>query len=181
MRKIAKLPRILKINRIDGLIISVVFNNGESRTLDFKQVLRDAGTSKNSNARILLDPDEFKKAQINNHTLSWKNAGDRIVFKGKEKQVPFEIGADVLYKLSKKDEQSSVIAIGHRLREIREKAGMTQQILAERSGTTRTYISRLENDRSGIELSTLQKVVETGLGRQLEVRIKYSKWPKLHK
>jgi len=86
--------------------------------------------------------------------------------------VPFEIGADVLYKLSKKDEQSTVIAIGHRLRQFREKAGMSQKILAERSGTTRNYISRIENDRSGIELSTLQKVVETGLGRQLEVRIR---------
>ena len=52
------------------------------------------------------------------------------------------------------------------------RSGLTQQELAIKSGTTRNYISRIENDRSDIEIATLRKIVETGLGQQLDVRIK---------
>ncbi len=40
MRKTIKMPRILKINRIEDLSISVVFNNGETRIIDFRKVLK---------------------------------------------------------------------------------------------------------------------------------------------
>jgi len=172
VRKTIKIPRILKINRIDGLSISVVFNNGDSRMIDFREVFKDMGLSRRAGIRKLSIPKEFKKVQLNNNTLSWHNAGDSVVFKGKKIRVPFEIGADVLFKYSKKDLLVSTLAIGQRLREIREQSGLTQKVLAQRSGTTPNYISRIENDRSGIELSTLQKIVVTGLGRQLEVKIR---------
>jgi len=48
---------------------------------------------------------------------------------------------------------------------------MSQQELALVSGTSRTYISRIENNRSDIELGTLQKIIETGLGKKLEIKI----------
>jgi DNA-binding XRE family transcriptional regulator len=120
---------------------------------------------------MLSEPKEFRKVKLNNNTLSWIIAGQTITFKGKEKTVPFEIGADMLYKFSKEDSQAFALVLGKRLRELREEEGLTQLMLAERSGTTRNYISRIENDRSGIELSTLQKIVETGLGRRLEISI----------
>jgi transcriptional regulator with XRE-family HTH domain len=41
--------------------------------------------------------------------------------------------------------------------------------LAKASGTTAGYISRIENNRSGIELDTLQKLVEVGLRKKLKV------------
>ncbi len=43
MRRNIKIPRILKINWIKGLTISVVFNNGESRIIDFKKVFKKSG------------------------------------------------------------------------------------------------------------------------------------------
>ena len=119
MRKVAKLPRILKINQIDGLTISVVFNNGESREIDFREVLKSIDLPRDSNARILLDPKEFKKVKLNNNNLSWKKAGQIITFKGKKRSVPFEIGPDVLYQFSKKDKEASVLAIGQLVREMR--------------------------------------------------------------
>lgn len=48
---------------------------------------------------------------------------------------------------------------------------ITQEELAARSGTSKHYISRLENNKSDIELLTLKKIVEAGLGRQLQVQI----------
>jgi transcriptional regulator with XRE-family HTH domain len=49
---------------------------------------------------------------------------------------------------------------------------MSQQDLALISGTSRTYISRIENERSDIELATLRKIIETGLGKRMEIKIK---------
>jgi transcriptional regulator with XRE-family HTH domain len=42
--------------------------------------------------------------------------------------------------------------------------GMTQEELAERVGTTKSYISKIENNIKEVRISTLQKIVETGLG-----------------
>jgi len=173
MRQKIKIPRILKINWINGLAISVVFNNGESRIIDFRKVLKKIGVIKDSPVYILFNPDEFSKVEIQGHTLSWSNVEQYITMRnGKEMQVPFEIGADVLLKYSQPEKSELSIKIGQMIREARLKSGLTQQDLAVKSGTTRTYISRIENDRSDLELGTLRKIIETGLGKRLDILIK---------
>lgn len=173
MRKHIKIPRILKINWIKGLSVSVVYNNGESRIIDFRNVLLKIGVDENSPASILFNEDEFKKAELDNNTLSWNNVEQYITLRNNEKvKVPFEIGADVLLKYSEPEKSDVVLKIGRLIRESRMRSGLSQQELAIKSGTTRNYISRIENDRSDIEIATLRKIVETGLGKQLDVRIK---------
>jgi len=173
MRKHIKIPRILKINWIKGLSISVVYNNGESRIIDFRNVLLKICVDENSPASILFNENEFKKAEIENNTLSWNNVEQYITLRNNEKvKVPFEIGADVLLKYSQPEKSDVVLKIGRLIRESRMRSGLSQQELAIKSGTTRNYISRIENDRSDIEIATLRKIVETGLGKQLDVRIK---------
>lgn len=173
MRKHIKIPRILKINWINGLSISVVYNNGESRIIDFRNVLLKIGVDDNSPASILFNEDEFKKAELENNTLSWNNVEQYITLRNNEKvKVPFEIGADILLKYSQPEKSDVVLKIGRLIRESRMRSGLSQQELAIKSGTTRNYISRIENDRSDIEIATLRKIVETGLGKQLDVRIK---------
>jgi DNA-binding XRE family transcriptional regulator len=173
MRKHIKIPRILKINWIKGLSVSVVYNNGESRIIDFRNVLLKIGVDEHSPASILFNEEEFKKVEIENNTLSWNNVEQYITLRNKEKlKVPFEIGADVLLKYSQPEKSDVVLKIGRLVRESRMRSGLTQQELAIKSGTTRNYISRIENDRSDIEIATLRKIVETGLGKQLDVRIK---------
>jgi DNA-binding XRE family transcriptional regulator len=172
MRKI-KIPRILKINWINGLAISVVFNNGESRLIDFRKVLIDIGTKSDSPANILFDDIEFGKVQLVENTLSWDNVEQYISSRnGQKVRVPFEIGADVLLKYSQPEKSESLIGVGKMVRDSRLKSGMSQQELALISGTSRSYISRIENDRSDIELATLRKIIETGLGKRMEIRIK---------
>ncbi|MDA3904740.1 MAG: helix-turn-helix transcriptional regulator [Bacteroidales bacterium] len=51
------------------------------------------------------------------------------------------------------------------------KSGLTQQELVVMSGTSRNYISRIENDKSDIELATLRKIIETGLSKKLDIRV----------
>lgn len=173
MRKTIKMPRILKINWIKELSISVVFNNGESRIIDFRKVLNSIKLVEGSPARILYLADEFSKVELENNTLSWNNVEMYITKRDKEKmKVPFQIGADLLLKYSKPEKSDLVLKIGRLIKESRMALGLTQEELAMMSGTSRTYISRIENDRSDVELGTLRKIIETGLGKNLEISIK---------
>ncbi len=60
--------------------------------------------------------------------------------------------------------------IGEQLKEERRKAGLTQEELAERIGTKKSFISRVERGHTDIQLSTLVKLFH-GLGRQVRVRV----------
>ncbi|MBK8344640.1 MAG: helix-turn-helix transcriptional regulator [Bacteroidetes bacterium] len=62
--------------------------------------------------------------------------------------------------------------IGFLLLEARLEKGLTQEQLAAKSGTTKSYISKIENNIKEVRISTLQKIVETGLGGHLELSIK---------
>ena len=104
MRKRIQSPRILKINWIDELIVSVVFNNGESRVINFSTVFDQICVNEESPAYILRDPEEFAKMELEGYTLSWENASQIIMgLDGKSRQVPFEIGPDTLYDFSQPD------------------------------------------------------------------------------
>lgn len=61
--------------------------------------------------------------------------------------------------------------LGVLLEETRIKLGMTQEELAEKCGTNKSYISRIENNASDIRLSTLMKIIQTGLGGQLKLSL----------
>lgn len=60
--------------------------------------------------------------------------------------------------------------IGEQLKAERLKAGMTQEQLAAKIGTKKSYISRIENGHADIQLSTLFKIFQ-GLGRKISFTI----------
>ncbi|MCK4920546.1 MAG: helix-turn-helix transcriptional regulator [Bacteroidales bacterium] len=62
--------------------------------------------------------------------------------------------------------------IGALIHEARLEKGLTQEELAEKVGTTKSYISKIENNVKEVRISTLQKIVQLGLGGQLELSIK---------
>lgn len=61
--------------------------------------------------------------------------------------------------------------IGALLSAARKERGMTQEQLAEKVGTTKSYISKIENNVKEARLSTLSKIVEQGLGGTLQLTI----------
>ncbi|WP_324673602.1 helix-turn-helix transcriptional regulator [Hymenobacter sp. GOD-10R] len=63
--------------------------------------------------------------------------------------------------------------LGALLHEARLEKGLTQEELAEKVGTTKSYISKIENDVKEVRLSTLQKIVEVGLGGHISLAIKF--------
>lgn len=62
--------------------------------------------------------------------------------------------------------------IGIMIQEARLEKGMTQEELAEKVGTTKSYISKIENNIKEVRLSTLQRIVEIVLEGRLQLSIR---------
>jgi DNA-binding XRE family transcriptional regulator len=77
---------------------------------------------------------------------------------GTERRAEFEIKA-------------KAFAIGEILRDARKEAQMTQEELAKKTGTRKSFISRIENGHSDIQLSTLYRLVEIGFGKRVNLSI----------
>jgi HTH-type transcriptional regulator / antitoxin HipB len=67
--------------------------------------------------------------------------------------------------------KANYFVISEMLKEARKEAKITQEQLADKIGTKKSYISRLENGKADIQLSTLFKIFETGLGRKIRLTI----------
>ena len=68
------------------------------------------------------------------------------------------------------DRETEAFCLAQTLKEERKRAGLTQEELADKIGTKKTYISRLENGKADIQLSTLFRIFE-GLGKRVSLTI----------
>ena len=95
----------------------------------------------------------------------------------KNKIVRFEDHLDKEYgrrgtpKREKYEQGYEAFKLGVILQELRKEKNMTQEQLAEKCGTTKTYISRIENNASDIRLSTLLRIIREGLGGDINISI----------
>jgi len=69
------------------------------------------------------------------------------------------------------DGDSLAFRLGVMLKEARQEARITQEQLAEKTGTKKSYISRIERGQSDIQISTYYKLIEVGLGKHLNISI----------
>ena len=69
------------------------------------------------------------------------------------------------------EEEFETFRIGALILEARKKQKLTQQQLADKVGTTKNYISRIENNASDIRLSTLMRIIREGLGGSLKLSV----------
>ncbi len=65
------------------------------------------------------------------------------------------------------EERAQMFIVSEMLKEARRDANLTQQELAERAGTKKSYISKIENAKGNIQLSTLIRIFEKGLNRKV--------------
>ena len=69
------------------------------------------------------------------------------------------------------EEGYEAFKLGAMLQEMRKQKNLTQEQLAEKCGTTKTYISRIENNASDIRLSTLMRIIREGFGGHLKLSV----------
>lgn len=62
---------------------------------------------------------------------------------------------------------AQMFIISEMLKEARKEAKLTQEELAKRAGTKKSYISKLENGKGNIQLSTLIRIFEQGLNKRI--------------
>ena len=67
------------------------------------------------------------------------------------------------------EKKAQYFVISEMLKEARKEANMTQEQLADKVGTKKSYISRLENGKCDIQLSTLYRIFEFGLGKRVNL------------
>ena len=68
------------------------------------------------------------------------------------------------------DDEAQAFCLAESLKEGRKSAGLTQEQLAERIGTPKSYISKLENGHTDIQLSTLFRIFN-GLGKRVAITV----------
>lgn len=173
MKGLRSVPKILKINNINGYMVSLLFNNGESRIVDFEKLFREKFGLKEGRTgyELLKSFDKFKRITIIGNSVGWEDIGvyDEDI-NGNEVFYPYDLDPIVLYRNSVPDNKRNIV-VGMMIKQARKEIGLTQEELARKSGTSKHYISRIENNKSDIELMTLKKIVEAGLGKTLDVQI----------
>lgn len=97
--------------------------------------------------------------KLNKNLTSWDDHLDKKYGK---------IGTPIREKY---EEEFEAFKIGVLIQEARKKQHLTQEQLAKRVGTTKNYISRIENNASDIRLSTLMRIIREGLGGHLKLSL----------
>ncbi len=69
------------------------------------------------------------------------------------------------------EKKAQYFVISKILKEARRESKLTQEQLAKRIGTKKSYISRIENGSCDIQLSTLYHIFEDGLGKRISLLI----------
>jgi len=65
------------------------------------------------------------------------------------------------------ESRAKAFVVGEMIKDARKEAHLTQEELAEKTGTKKSYISRVENGKIDIQISTLFKIFEKGLGKKI--------------
>jgi HTH-type transcriptional regulator / antitoxin HipB len=82
-----------------------------------------------------------------------------------------EYGKRGMPRREKFEQDCEIFKLGIMLQQMRKESNLTQEQLAKKCGTTKTYISRIENDASDIRLSTLTRIINKGFGGRLHLSV----------
>jgi len=172
MKQKREIVRIIEIYKTEKFKIFCHFSNGEYRFVDFEMLLNKWNVKQNDMEYKLLDKSELQKVKIVNGTMSWDNITVSLIDeKGREKLYPFELDPIVLYENSQIDEDNVFENFGMLLKNERLKAGLTKKQLAKKSGVSEEYISRIENEKSNIELLIIRDILKNGFGKRLKINV----------
>jgi len=100
----------------------------------------------------------MKKINSNNLTSFAEHLDSQYGKRGTERREQYE-------------QEFEAFKLGVMLQELRKAKGLTQEELAQKCGTTKNYISKIENNASDVRLSTLMRIIQDGLGGHLRFNV----------
>lgn len=96
---------------------------------------------------------------------------NKINFSTVNEMLDAKYGKSGTVEREKFNKETILFMISELIKEERKKQNLTQEELAQRIGTKKQYISRVENCKLDIQVSTLINIVEQGLGKHLNLVI----------
>lgn len=130
MRKSTRIPRIIKINEMDGFKVYVAFNTGEHRIIDFAHLFEKWNFEDDEFRSRLLKKEVFQKLELKEGTLHWPNLIQKTkLSNGMEFEVAFDLDPIVLHEESRPDEERNKhYQIGSLIKKAREQ-GVQQRFV----------------------------------------------------
>lgn len=107
-----------------------------------------------------------------NCAVERENMSNQNNMKTLDQFVDEQYGAKGTSKRDKFEKGYESFKLGFLIQQARLEKGLTQEELAQKCGTNKGYISKIENNIKEVRISTLQKIVEIGLGGHLELSIR---------
>ena len=109
-----------------------------------------------------------RQNNYNNNIMKTKSKNDLVSW---DDHLDKKHGKPCTPSRDKYEEEFEAFKIGVLIQEARKQRNLTQEELAMRTGTTKNYISRIENNASDIRLSTLMRIIRDGLGGHLKLTL----------
>jgi DNA-binding XRE family transcriptional regulator len=164
--------KISKIMSVEPFKIAALWNNTEVREIDFAPLFERWEKEQNSLFLQLNDEAKFQSVFISETgTLAFSAVKINHLLNGHAHSSPLDFDPTMLYNVSRLIKSIEPLLVGKLLKNSRKRYGLTQQEIADKSGTTRAYISRIEKGETDIQVDTLKRIVELGMGRKLKVQI----------
>lgn len=124
---------------------------------------------KNQTKHQAMKSKELKASRKNITAISNELGNDHIITHESMKDHLFGVPASP--SRNAYEQGFEAFKLGLMIKGLREKQHLTQEQLAEKCGTTKSYISRIENNASDIRLSTLMRIINEGLGSKLILNV----------
>lgn len=167
-KRFTQLPKLASVEVRDEDNLIVTFQSAERRLLELGSAEQQLGEAL---PRGPVRINEWGALEWPEAPLNLEEVGVLIEYIDVP-QSRYSLGADTVRQLSVPLEPDFREVLGRRLKKLRKELGLSQLDVANRIGTQRTYISHIENGHSDLEIQSLKRIVEVGLGRELEISIR---------
>jgi DNA-binding XRE family transcriptional regulator len=167
-KRFSQLPKLASVEVRDKDNLIVTFQSAERRLLELDSAEEQFGESL---PRGPVRINEWGALEWPEAPIKLEKVGSLIEYIDVP-QSRYSLGADTVRQLSVPLEPDFRQVLGRQLKSLRKELGLSQLDVANRIGTQRTYISHIENGHSDLEIQSLKRIVEVGLGRELEISIR---------
>ena len=124
---------------------------------------------KNQTKHQAMKSKELKASRKNITAISNELGNDHIITHESMKDHLFGVPASP--SRNAYEQGFEAFKLGLMIKGLREKQHLTQEQLAEKCGTTKAYISKVENNLKDVRISTLRNIVENGLNGHLQLSV----------
>lgn len=162
--------RIIKIVGKSFPVIKFISNNGEYRSINLKELFQKIDLREGEfGYDVISDKNLFNSVELIDNALAWKKIIKTFSFPGKKLiNTFFHLDPITTIENSKLDDNNQLLKYGQTIKNFRKYyLHISQEELGKKIGSDKYYISKIENQRTDLELKTLRKIYEVGFNTNM--------------